>query len=334
MRLYHRLPPPPIRKSSSREPSREPSPGVSSVTVRETETFKLVRTKSGNVMTVSETIPAAGEQWEVEEVSQSKRASKSKDKDKSSSSKSERDADGRERDARRESRRQEKKAERSSRSHTRHSVDDLPVKYSDKPIGRSSSLESHHRAPIPESMRQQDDARSGRVRNGEHKSTRKTSASASPTKPSTRPRERTSSKSSRPTSEVPSAADLNALRAREAWDMERLYKGRSMYGMDANVETMAPAPPVPVSSTSMSNGSTDLPFDADSASANHLCIYKFTIKSASVSSPPPPDFFPRAPNPLPEPPRETPTPPRISQTFSDNKNGRPTEYWTTYAEVH
>lgn len=348
---------PAIRHSSSREPSREPSPGISSVTVRETETFKLVRSKSGNIQT---TIPAAGEQWEVEEVSQ-KRASKSRDKDRSRS-----DADSKERD-RRESRRQEKKAEvetesdrrgkRSSR--VRDSVDDLPATYSDKPIGRSNSSESHLRSPIPDSMRQQDDARSGRVRSGEHRSNRKTSASASPTKPSsTRPRERTSSKSARPTSEVPSAADLNALRAQEAWDLERLYKGRSMYGMDANMDTAAPIPTVPVASTSV-NGMSG------SAASKHGAIHgsshtSFVVQTGPTqiyhsmptqpppiiygspvgqtplsSSPPAPDFFIRAPNPLPEPPREILTPPRISQTFSDssNKSGRPTEYWTKYAEV-
>ncbi|THH18565.1 hypothetical protein EW146_g2449 [Bondarzewia mesenterica] len=45
--------------------------------------------------------------------------------------------------------------------------------------------------------------------------------------------ERRPSASARPTSEVPSVADLNAVRAREVWEMDRLFKGRSMaYGLE------------------------------------------------------------------------------------------------------
>ncbi|KAF7339265.1 Apolipoprotein n-acyltransferase [Mycena sanguinolenta] len=55
------------------------------------------------------------------------------------------------------------------------------------------------------------------------------------------------SKSARPTSEVPTAADMNQMKAREAWDMDRLWKARSMSGMEANGVAAAPgpAPPVP-----------------------------------------------------------------------------------------
>jgi hypothetical protein len=40
--------------------------------------------------------------------------------------------------------------------------------------------------------------------------------------------DRLPSMSARPTSELTSAADMNALKAREAWEMDRLWKGRSM----------------------------------------------------------------------------------------------------------
>lgn len=51
--------------------------------------------------------------------------------------------------------------------------------------------------------------------------------------PSTSRRERKTSTSTRPTSEIQSTADVNTLRAKEAWDMDRLWKGRSMmYGPD------------------------------------------------------------------------------------------------------
>lgn len=43
--------------------------------------------------------------------------------------------------------------------------------------------------------------------------------------------------SARPTSELPSAADMNAMRAKESWDMERLWKARSMYGLEPNAPT-------------------------------------------------------------------------------------------------
>jgi len=42
--------------------------------------------------------------------------------------------------------------------------------------------------------------------------------------------QRQSSTSTRPASQLASAADLNALRAKEAWEMERLWKARSVYG--------------------------------------------------------------------------------------------------------
>ena len=45
--------------------------------------------------------------------------------------------------------------------------------------------------------------------------------------------ERRPSQGRRPTSELPPAADMNAVRAREVWEMDRLWKGRSMaYGLE------------------------------------------------------------------------------------------------------
>ncbi|KAJ3728134.1 hypothetical protein DFJ43DRAFT_1001228 [Lentinula guzmanii] len=375
-----------------RSSPRELSSGISSVTAIQTETFKLVRTQSGNVQTVNDIIPAAGEQWEVvEEISHTRRSSKSKDKERSD--RDHIDAREKDRDARREFRRQEKK------------TTEVDTASSERRVKRSSRSHRQHssRSPVPSSMRAQDETRSGRTRDGGQRGNRKVhgSHSASPTKPSsssTRPLERASSKSARPTSEVPSAADLNALRAREAWEMERLYKGRSMYGMEPNGEAVAPTPAMPVplvptsngqifpSVTSKNNGATHgsshtsfvVQNFATQGSATQIyhsmptqpppIIYASTsspaVHAPSVPSPPsasssssataapvprtsPPvsasssDIlnFIRPPNPLPEPPRETPTPPlaRISQSFSDSNNStkidRPTEYWTTFAEV-
>lgn len=49
--------------------------------------------------------------------------------------------------------------------------------------------------------------------------------------------ERNPSLTARPTSELPSAADMNAMRAKESWEMERLWKARSMYGLEPNAPT-------------------------------------------------------------------------------------------------
>ncbi|KAG6886982.1 hypothetical protein C0992_001334 [Termitomyces sp. T32_za158] len=49
-----------------------------------------------------------------------------------------------------------------------------------------------------------------------------------------RPLGRHPSLSARPTSQLSPADEINALRAKEAWDMERLYKARSMHGDEWN----------------------------------------------------------------------------------------------------
>ncbi|KAJ3915155.1 hypothetical protein F5877DRAFT_49150, partial [Lentinula edodes] len=332
-----------------RTSSRDPSPGISSVTTRETETFKLVRTKSGNVQTACEIIPAAGEQWEVvEEVAHTRRSSKSKDQDRSDRDHG--DTREKDRDARKESRRQEKKSTEvdaegsdrrgkpSSRSSRQHSVDNVPQTqktYSNKAVARSSSMES--RSPAPASMRAQEETRSGRTRDGQ-RSNRKISGShsASPTKPSssssTRPLERAPSKSARPTSELPSAADLNALRAREAWEMERLYKGHSMYGMEPNNEAVAPpmamamsASSVPTSTgsifpstTSKSNGATHGSSHTSFVVQNFASQGSATHIYHSMPTQPPPIIY--APSSLPAghvaPASIASSPPRASSSSS------------------
>ena len=49
--------------------------------------------------------------------------------------------------------------------------------------------------------------------------------------------ERSTSTTARPTSELPSAAEMNAMRAKESWEMERLWRARSMYGLEPNAPT-------------------------------------------------------------------------------------------------
>ncbi|KAF8167706.1 hypothetical protein B0H34DRAFT_792401 [Crassisporium funariophilum] len=49
--------------------------------------------------------------------------------------------------------------------------------------------------------------------------------------------QRIPSLTARPTSELPSAAEMNAMRAKESWEMERLWRARSMYGLEPNAPT-------------------------------------------------------------------------------------------------
>jgi len=55
----------------------------------------------------------------------------------------------------------------------------------------------------------------------------------SPTPAPERRSSQSQSQGRRPTSELTPAAEMNALRAREVWEMDRLWKGRSVaYGLE------------------------------------------------------------------------------------------------------
>lgn len=245
-------------KRSSRDPS--PSGQTNSGTSRQTETFKLIRSSSGHIYASGQTISAAGEQWEVVESKQSsgkERSSKSRDRESSN---------------RRENRRQEKtKADtdseveqqlvRSQRSQ-RQTANGPAASSSSSVLPRATSLDTRHRRPTPDSMlSRQEEPKTNRRgdadrnRKSDRKSTEVRPSTAlnvnkpqparpppSPAPPEARPLERQLSTSARPTSELPSSAELNALRAREAWEMERLWKARSMYGIEPNGMTSAPTP--------------------------------------------------------------------------------------------
>ncbi|KAJ7293090.1 hypothetical protein C8J57DRAFT_1161530 [Mycena rebaudengoi] len=232
--------PPPV---PSKRSSRDPSPSqVTAVTGRETETFKLIRSSSGNVYASSETIRAAGEQWEVVE---SLDKGKNRSQDRESENRKEQRRARAERDG-------DSERVRSERSRKRSSADAPQAGLQQQVFPQSSS--SHRRAPIPEALvsRQEDNSRQHKrdQEQRERKSERRTTdprldkPQPVPPAPSRRTLERNASKSARPTSEVPTAADMNAIKAREAWDMDRLWKARSMNGMEPNGVTMPP-PPVP-----------------------------------------------------------------------------------------
>ncbi|KAJ6520061.1 hypothetical protein C8R45DRAFT_1085966 [Mycena sanguinolenta] len=331
--------PPPV---PSKRPSRDPSPV--SVTGRETETFRLVRSASGTVYASSETIRAAGEQWEVIESSKSKGKNRSQDW---------------ESDSRKEQRRQAK-ADKEPDPDQRKSRSER--------YNRRSADGHHHRAPIPETLlssspphqdrSKRDDERE---RKAERKPVNVDKPQPAPPGPApplpTRNPSRTS-KSARPTSEVPTAEDMNQMKAREAWDMDRLWKARSMSGMEANGIAAAPVPPsVPPVPVPNGRSTEDLPAVYGSSHTAFMVSTPFQPPSSSTpiyySMPPAPPsvVYPAGypfdvgtpstnhaspsssehaslsshqplPNPLPEPPRESPYEP-APLTLPD--------YWGKYA---
>ncbi|KAL0578511.1 hypothetical protein V5O48_003504 [Marasmius crinis-equi] len=367
-------PPPPPRvpsKRSSRtnepnKPAREPSPGVSPVTSRETETFKLVRSASGNVYSSTQTITASGEQWEVVEhmnsiangnnagessqgrsaVKLSKRGSRDKERESRERKEKEkervlkdmeRELKEREKESRREQRRQEKekaKAEKEEKSSRKQRGDETGGRSSSR---RGNSFDENNHQRIAESSKQEEHKSS---RSKEQKRERRSSKKASqPTTPpvevnkpqpapppptpgpSTQSLTRNPSTSARPTSEVPPAADLNALRAREMWEMERLYRARSM--TDANAAAAIPPSPVStaqgpapnwqggVHGSSHTHFAVQDSFSQDYPYSSAPQIYQSVptsmymqprpISSSALSEE---EIFSRPPNPLPAPPRQ------------------------------
>ncbi|KAJ6504378.1 hypothetical protein DFH09DRAFT_291457 [Mycena vulgaris] len=355
----HEPMPPPV---PSKRSSRDPSPSQVAVTGRETETFRLIRSSSGTVYASSETIRAAGEQWEVVESSNSRGKNKSQD---------------RESESRREQRRQaradkeadpEQQKMRSERSRKRRSAEAGPSNSQSFP--RSDASDRHHRSPIPDTLvPRQEDPRTNRPKRDEERERKSARKSADPklNKPQppppppaapSRPLERNPSKSARPISEVPTAADMNTMRAREAWDMDRLWKARSLSGMEPNGLAAAPMPLAPVSN---GKGAEDPPAIYGSSHTAFMVSTPFQQPSSSqiyhsMPPAPPPMAFPasysspgsysstnraspvspsdrtsnplspRTPlaNPLPEPPRESPYEPAPLNL---------PEYWSKHAGV-
>lgn len=209
--------------------------GKSAVPSRQTETFKLIRSPSGNVIPLSETITAAGEQWVVESSDSSK---KNKPRERSSRS--------RERDNgnRREPKRQESAPvaavdtdhrRASSRQKSFHGkvteATSLPVPGNST---RSRSVDES-RPPEQEGVKH--------ARKDSNLNLNKPQPPPPPPTPGPSRLERKPSNSARPTSELPSTAELISIKAREAWEAERLRKGKSMhYGSQSGPGATAPDP--------------------------------------------------------------------------------------------
>ncbi|KAJ7070803.1 hypothetical protein C8F01DRAFT_1362634 [Mycena amicta] len=274
--------PPPV---PSKRASRDPSPSQVAVTGRETETFRLVRSASGTVYASTETIRAAGEQWEVMESSKSK---------------------GKRRQAK------EVEPERQGRSERKRRSPEAGASNS-QTFPRSGS--QHQRSVTPETFVAPE--ASPRKREADRKSAHMRLDKPQPAPPPlSRTLERNPSNSVRPISEVPPTADMNQMRAREAWDMDRLWKARSLSGMESN--GFAVPPPLPAKERLV---------EAQQLGAHGSSHTAFLMSAPFQQQPPPPIYHSMPPvpvhspvnghstsshpytplrNPLPEPPRESP----------------------------
>lgn len=214
--------------SRDHSPSKRDSQRVkgSSGSTRQTETFKLVRSPSGNVQTVGESFVVEGEHWEV--VVDGKKGKKERSKSSDSevtptrkeSKKAERDdaSDKKSRDRHRKSVSGKSGSEQAGRSSTYSEADTIRQSTAER---RRSSTKDRNR-----------DSKGDLTRVTQTPVTPPTHSKSMSGSASRRER-RTSSTATRPSSEFQSIADLNTLKAKEAWDLERLWKGRSMmYGPD------------------------------------------------------------------------------------------------------
>ena len=209
--------------------------GKIGVASRQTETFKLIRSPSGNVIPPSETITAAGEQWVVES---SDALKKSKSRERSSRSK-ERDNGNR-----REPKRQESAlvgavdTDHRMVSSRQKSFHGKAVESTSLPVpGNSTRNRSVDEFWPPE----QEGTR--HTRKDSNFNLNKPQPPPPPPTPGVSRLERKPSSSARPTSELPSTAELISIKAREAWEAERLLKGKSMhYGSQSGPSATAPDP--------------------------------------------------------------------------------------------
>ncbi|KAG2154636.1 hypothetical protein DEU56DRAFT_725550 [Suillus clintonianus] len=391
---------PPIERVPSRAPSRENSPvkkgdgevrvaKSNSSTSRKTETFRLMRNPSDKVTSSADTITAEGEHWTVVNSSDAPRRRRTKEKpvekservervEKPSSRSSTKDRES----SRRDQRRQDKVAQEAAENQARATSSSQGRTKRTKPEtidssslsgrpSRARSLDTTSRTSVgqpmvftlqgdPPRQRKSDD----RPRESHH---------PKPIRPGPNPIsgiarvERLPSNANRPTSELPSAADINALRAREAWEMERLWKGRSMHHQESNVIASPPsrdsrqvngdfrvdgaghgsshtsylvqplqAHPMPASVfyANMPSAPPPIIYTASSPygqmlhQASHQSAYRSLPNSFMFPSTESPADPPSRQNPLPRPPRESDYQPAHLSTLADRGSGASSDYWT------
>ncbi|KAI0931823.1 hypothetical protein AcV5_004783 [Taiwanofungus camphoratus] len=223
----------------------------SSVTKRrETETFRLVRSPSGGMYPTGDVITGMGEQWEVvesptESPKKSRRKERSKSKEPDSGiglqerrveqSSSAEDGDGHHRRQRSiNSRHATEISSQSVRSTRTPSIDHR------RPGGHDGAFSSHKDNRSRSRQRNETETEASRIAksssaavHGSQPSQQSSLQPASHIHSNGSIHRRRASESARPTSDFQSIAELNAVKAKDAWEMERLWKARSMaYGPD------------------------------------------------------------------------------------------------------
>ncbi|KZT30737.1 hypothetical protein NEOLEDRAFT_1237943 [Neolentinus lepideus HHB14362 ss-1] len=235
-----------VQSTAKRDGS--PTKGKEKSKSRQTETFRLVRSPSGTVRHASGAITADGEMWEIVEAKDTPHRSRTKDRTKSSeqdhvdsktSSHHERTA------SQREDHRHHKgdSGERHKSSSGRHSSTSPVVAGPSSSQSRARSVEKPRRPAIPEQLLDQREQRPHTQPKERHFSPDKRAVNGKYTSSAldvTRSQKRVSGNNDvagvhrrssrsgpRPTSDAASVDDFENFRAREAWEMDRLYKGRS-----------------------------------------------------------------------------------------------------------
>ncbi|EED77521.1 predicted protein, partial [Postia placenta Mad-698-R] len=280
--------------TKAKESSHRKSP--STTRRRETETFKLVRSPSGSVRSPNgDVITGMGEQWEVVESADSPKRSRKKESSKS-----------KERDG-------EEAAE--PRAHRRQRSTNEPPAVDRTPSAarstRTPSVDTARRAYGVDAVPSSSSYGHGR----QHRE------SEPDTKPAHRAHhERHMSVPGRPTSDFQNSAELNAMRAKDAWEMDRLWKARSM-AIGPDGAAVVQTPPTIVDGSVVSDGQTagSIPSALDLHRATsapqptqHGSNHTFyAIQPAAV--PPPPVIYSSVPPPTSSPPRRR----QVSRSFSD-----------------
>ncbi|TBU39088.1 hypothetical protein BD309DRAFT_1083644 [Dichomitus squalens] len=247
----------PTKAGVDRSPTKSKDTSRSK-SIRETETFKLVRSASGT-MQQAEVIMGMGEQWELVGASSEspKKSSKSKDKEREREKDKERAKEkakssdhDREHAAQREDSRRHRDRSSSEDGESRHK--------------RHPSVSGRDKPPSVNTVRSTQTPVSSRrsvKKPSEHEESRSVKATSAIPVIAVSPvqaheqhhREHhlsTTPSAPRPTSELHSAADWSSVRAKDAWEMERLWKARSMaYGPDG----------IPIVSTPATIGSDSRP---------------------------------------------------------------------------
>lgn len=376
-----------------------------STTSRKTETFMLMRNPSDKGLSSDNAITAEGEQWTVVNSSDAPRRRRTKEKPVEKSERVERVEKPSSRSSTnyRESERVEKPSSRSStkdRESSRRDQrrQDKTAQEAGENQGRvGSNSQARTNRPKPETA--DTSSLSGRPSRARSFDTTSRTSVSQPMvftlqgepprqhKSDDRPRdshypkpirpgpspisgiarvERLPQNATRPTSELPSAADINALRAREAWEMDRLWKGRSMNHQESNmiaspssrdsrqvngefrVDTSGhgsshtsylvqplQAHPMPASVfyANMPSAPPPIIYTASSPYGQMLnqashSTYRSSSNSFAFPSTEFPADSPSRQNPLPRPPRESSYQPTHLSTLADRGSGTSSDYWT------